>query len=301
MRLEQISDTGQSVAMALIGADKALATQVQERLEEAGLLEPPADGIFGPVSLWAIGEFFRLTGQTGKKAIDREAARALLSAEIADLLPVKIDPSTLAGRIVHACRSAGHSLTRHPECVNIIYVEGIELDGTPNTDAPNEFNDVRLVLRVSDAGTPDIVAAWDATSEPGKHHTVIEQLDPRGAARIAFGQFKAWSVGTHMAGRPSAHEALVQTSPIRVHRDLNQDFERTGDEVFEGLFGINQHWGFDMPKSDIGTASAGCLVGRTKSGHRAFIKICKSDPRFIASSGYRFSTTMLPASAISDD
>jgi hypothetical protein len=101
-----------------------------------------------------------------------------------------------------------------------------------------------------------------------------------------------------MVGRPSAHEALVQTFPVQVHRDLNKDFERIGDEIFEGLFGINQHWGFDMPKTNIGTASAGCLVGRTKAGHRAFMQICKSDPRFVASSGYRFSTTVLLADTL---
>jgi hypothetical protein len=198
-------------------------------------------------------------------------------------------------------QTSKHAVSRHPDCVNIVYVEGMDINGARNQNTPNEFNDVRLVLRVNRAGRPDIVEAWEATSEPGKHHTSIEKLDPHGAARIAFGQFKSWSVGTHMAGRPSAHEALVQTSHVLVHRDLNEDFERTGDEVFEGLFGINQHWGFDMPKSDIGKASAGCLVGRTKAGHRAFMQICKSDPRFVSSRGYRFSTTVLPASAIPDE
>ena len=300
MQLEDIGGmSGRSVLLALLGADRQLATQVQERLAVAGLLEPPADGRFGPVSLWAIGQFLRLAGQGGKNAIDAEAARALLAADPEALLPIKTEQS-LAGRIVTALRAAGHPISRHPDCVNVVYVEGMDADGTVNADAPNEFNDVRLVLRIKRAGRPDIVGAWEATSEPGRHHTVIEKLDPRGAARIAFGRFKAWSVGTHMAGRPSAHEALVQAFPLRVHRDLNADFERTGDEVFEGLFGINQHWGFDMPKADIGKASAGCLVGRTKAGHREFMQICKSDPRFIASSGYCFSTTVLAASSIPD-
>ncbi|HEY8509928.1 MAG TPA: hypothetical protein VIL32_16310, partial [Steroidobacteraceae bacterium] len=69
-------------------------------------------------------------------------------------------------------------------------------------------------------------------------------------------------------------------------------------EMHEGLFGINQHWGYDLPRGDIGRASAGCLVGRTKAGHRAFMSIVKEDPRFVASHAYRFITTVIPASAV---
>ena len=93
-------------------------------------------------------------------------------------------------------------------------------------------------------------------------------------------------------------EALVQTAPISVFRDLNEDFERQGDEKFSGLFGINQHWGYDLPKSDIGRASAGCLVGRTKGGHLAFMALCKEDPRYVASNSYRFMTTAMPAASV---
>jgi len=295
--LKDVAAGGTAVPLALIGADRALTLDVQERLGALGLLDPPADGAFGPVSLWALGQFLRKAGTPGKPALDAEAARTLLAADADALFPVRT-PDSLAGRIARAVRAGGHWLCRHPDAVNIVYVEGMDPDGAPNTDAPNVFNDLRLALRVNRAGTPEIVEAWEATSEPGRHYTLIERLDPRGAARIAFGQYKAWSVGTHMAGRPSAHEALVQTAPIRVHRDLNADFERAGDEVFEGLFGVNQHWGFDQARSDVGRASAGCLVGRTKAGHRAFMALCKADPRYVASNGYRFVTTVLPASAV---
>jgi hypothetical protein len=53
----------------------------------------------------------------------------------------------------------------------------------------------------------------------------------------------------------------VQCADIKVFRDLNEDFERDGDETFVGIFGINQHWGFDLPLNSIGNASAGCLWG----------------------------------------
>jgi len=297
MTLEDIESGGRAVPLALIGADKALATQVQARLSVVGVLDPPPDGSFGPASLWAMAQFLRKAGTPGKTMLDAEAARALLAGEGEPLFPLKT-PDSLAGRIVRAMQTAGHWLSRHPDCVNIVYIEGMDPDGTRNTDAPNEFNDLRLVLRVNRAGNPEIAEVWEATSEPGKYYTLIEKLDPQGAARIAFGQYKAWSVGTHMAGRPSAHEALVQTASIRVHRDLNADFERTGDKVFEGMFGVNQHWGFDLPRSDIGRASAGCLVGRTKAGHRAFMALCKSDPRYAANNSYRFLTAVLPAEQV---
>jgi hypothetical protein len=295
MTLKDIDAGGRGVQLSLIGGDAALAREVQERLGAHGLLDPPADGKFGPVSLWALAQFLRKVETPGKTTLDAESAGALLADEAG--FPLRT-PDSLAGRVVRAMQTAGHWLCRHPDCVNIVYVEGMDADGTPNVDAPNEFNDLRLVLRVNRAGNPEIAEMWDATTEPGKYYTLIEKLDPRGAARIAFGQYKAWSVGTHMANRPSAHEALVQTESIRVYRDLNQDFERTGDQVFEGLFGVNQHWGFDLSRSDVGRASAGCLVGRTKGGHRTFMTLCKSDPRYAANNSYRFLTTVLSAAEV---
>jgi len=297
MTLADIVREGRSIPLALIGGDRALAREVQEKLGAIGLLDPPADGEFGPASLWATGQFLRKATGANGTTLDAEAARLLGGPGAEELFPLKT-PDTHAGRIVRAMQNLGHWVCRHPDCVNVVYVEGMDPGGAPNDDAPNVFNDLRLVLRVNRAGNPEVAAEWEATTEPGRIHSQIELLDPRGAARIAFGQFKAWSVGTHMAGRPSAHEALVQTRPIKVHRDLNQDFERTGDAVFEGLFGINQHWGFDLPRSDIGRASAGCIVGRTKAGHREFMALCKSDPRFVANNSYRFMTAIMPAEAV---
>ncbi len=187
---------------------------------------------------------------------------------------------------------------RHPGCVNIVYLEGMNPDGTLNPDRPNEFNDTRLLLKVDEGGNPSIAMAWEATTEPGKYYTEISPMDPNGAARIAFGQYKSWVVGFHMASRPSRHEALVQAEPVSVHRDKDRNYERAGDKLYTGVFGINQHWGYDMPKGDIGTSSAGCLVGRTREGHRDFMALVKADARHEASSGYRFMATILPGAEV---
>ena len=65
-----------------------------------------------------------------------------------------------------------------------------------------------------------------------------------------------------------------------------------------GLFGINQHWGYDAPMGDLGTTSAGCLVGRTKNGHRQFMALVKQDPRYKVSTGYRFVTAIMPGDKV---
>lgn len=80
---------------------------------------------------------------------------------------------------------------------------------------------------------------------------------------------------------------------VTVYRDANRDYSRIGDLPFTGLFGINQHWGYDLPNTDIQNASAGCLVGRTRPGYRAFMTLIKSDARYLQSHGYHFMTTVI--------
>lgn len=50
----------------------------------------------------------------------------------------------------------------------------------------------------------------------------------------------------------------------------------------------------DLPKDDVGHASAGCLVGESRDRHRAFMALIKSDPRYVANNGYKFVTGVIP-------
>ena len=151
--------------------------------------------------------------------------------------------SDLAHRIVAAMERKGYEIYRGPGEVNIVYVEGMNPDGTPNDDEANKWNDLRLLIRF-EGNNPKIIGYWKATTEPGRHW-VMNPLDPHGAARIEFGQYNAWQVGMHRGN----HEALVQTGgEVTVCRDFNKDFERTGDRRYPGSFGINQHWGYDLPE-----------------------------------------------------
>lgn len=297
MKLQAIADGSKAVALALVGADAQLSREIQQALGRIGLLDPPADGVFGPVSHWALSQFLERLGLDASATVDAGIAQLLMTMQADDLFPLRWGDG-LAGKVVRAMQSTGDWICRHPQARNIVYVEGMDPDGKPNGNAANAFNDLRLVFGISDEGVPALLGSWEATTEPGRHHTVIELLDPEGAARIAFGQWKAWSVGAHNRGKRSEHEGLVQSAPITVHRDLDKNFDRKGDRMFTGNFGVNQHWGFDLPYADIGRASAGCLVGRFKSGHRAFMALCKSDTRYLASQGYKFMTTVLPASQI---
>jgi len=283
MRLSDIISENKSVPVASFSIHPGLSEEVQNCLTRIGILDPPSDGKFGPVSKWALAA---LADGTEVESIDARLADSLLTA---DTRPVSAE-NELVARVLDGMQRRNFWLAREPGCVNIVYVEGMSPDGTPNDNTPNEFNDTRFLLRVSEGGVMRVAGSWEATTEPGRKFTEGPE-NPKGAARISFGQFKAWCVGNHKNN--PAHEALVQTQEIPVFRDRNKDFRRDGDSLFSGIFGINQHHGFDFRKEDIRDASAGCLVGRLVGGHRNFMKIVKSDPRFLASRGYTFMTTVM--------
>ncbi|GET44168.1 hypothetical protein [Microseira wollei] len=195
--------------------------------------------------------------------------------------------SNFAKKIAEYMTSQGYKLFTNPGELNIIYVEGVNADGVVNSDQMNKWNDRRLVLNHD----LQIIGNWAATTEPGWNYTA-KPLNPMGAFRIAFGQYKAWIVGIH-----KDHEALVQVSPVRGHQDRNKDGFRTGDSVVNGTFGINQHWGGDA--ATVGAWSAGCLVGQSRQGHRQFMQMVKTDARYRENPNYVFWTTVLPGDKLS--
>lgn len=197
--------------------------------------------------------------------------------------------SNLADQIIKYMLARGYKISTGQRQYNIVYVEGMDVDGKLNADLPNIFNDRRLIIQILD-GKPAIIGNWEATTEPGGRYT-YQPMNPKGAARIAFGQYTAWCVGMH--GKGDRHEALVQVAPVKVHRDFNKDFKRTGDRIDNGFFGINQHWGYDLPINNIANASAGCLVGRTTAGHREFMQLIKRDIRYETNRSCLFTTTII--------
>lgn len=197
---------------------------------------------------------------------------------------------TFAQRLIAYCQEKNYKIDKGAGEKNIIYIEGMYPDGKLNDDAPNVWNDTRLVIEFK-KDLPEIVGAWEATTEPGKYYTQ-KPLNVAGVARIAFGQYQAWQISN--IGQKETQVALIQTGgKVTVYRDLNQDGIRTGDSLDTGFFGINQTGASDAPSNDIGIWSAGSLVGRTRDGHKQFITLCKQDPRYLKNNQYIFQTTII--------
>jgi hypothetical protein len=176
---------------------------------------------------------------------------------------------------------------------DIVYIENINKNGKPLTVInPNYFNDLRLVLEWKP--TPRILGCWIATTAPGVHYTQFP-MNSGGAFKIVGGQHMGvWQVGKH-----GDHEALIQTGKqVCGHRDINKDYEYDTDIITCGWYGVNQHWGWDMPINNISNTSAGCLVGRTRQGHRDFMGLIKTDKRYQIKESYRYSTTVISANLL---
>ena len=291
--LEQIRDQQLHMDVRDLGSSggKGLAKEIQRCLIGIGFLDPPVDGVFGPLSKQALEALREYGSHNDDEVVDHKLARLLLETDPDRFCPIQAE-NDLAGRIVRYMQERDHFVARLPGYVNIVYLEGADRNGNPNQDKPNRFNDRRMVLALNNNGSPEILGNWEATTEPGRHYT-YNPMNPKGAARIALGQFKAWSVGWYRT-----HYALKQVSELTVYRDLNKDFERSGDKRHTGLFGIHHHWGYDRPVNDIGRASAGCLVGRSTVEHNRFMSLVQSDPRYEVSRGYRFMTTIIEASRL---
>lgn len=174
---------------------------------------------------------------------------------------------------------------------NIVYIEGMNLDGSLNNDQFNLWNDLRIVYSFIN-NEPKLDFIQVATTEPGKKGTDDSK---KGVARIAFGQYNSWKIGFHkQSTNGKNHPALVQCNPVSVFRDVNKDGKRTGDKVDIGIFGINQH---STRPGYIGNTvenwSEGCLVGKNWDDHLKFIQLVKTDSRYVSNNDFIFTTTII--------
>ena len=195
----------------------------------------------------------------------------------------------LASRLVKYMQKKGYKFSTQNGAKNVVYVEGMNANGVLNDNKPNVFNDRRMVIEFEN-GKPKIIHNAEATTEPSTKYT-MNPMNLKGTARIEFGQYTSWKIGTHGGKQP--HESLVQVAPLTVARDTNKDFKRNGDKRDTGLFGINQHWGYDVSSNNIANTSAGCLVGRTRAEHRQFMAVLKKDPRYQSNKNFLFTSTVI--------
>lgn len=291
------------------------ARELQMRLNQLGLLDPDVDGDketpFRPVDRWdgiigvnsraALESFAQLAGEPFQEKVLSINVLSRLLMETPDIfLPVEWDDretdtlqERIAKRVLRQMRRQGHWIARSPEMCNIVYVEGMNPDGTKNSDEFNGWNDRRMVIRIAPGGRPEMLVNDQSTTEPGRFYT-FNPLNPRGAARIAFGQYKAWVDGFHNGRQP----ALVQRERIKLHRDLNQDGLRNRRDPIDigKSFGINQHSTRPgSPPQYVNSYSAGCLVGRRWDWHLSFMDIVRQDSRYQQNKGYLFMTSVLAA------
>jgi hypothetical protein len=251
----------------------------QQALIKLGLLDPPADGRWGPLSQQALLDFQLLSGLQPTGKFDEPTLKALTVAKSAIQLN-----SDFASKIVQYMLAQGYFVATGAKRYNIVYVEGVDENGVPNPDTFNQWNDRRLIIEVDQV--PKIVGNWIATTEPGAAYT-YNPMNARGAFRIAFGQYKAWKFGLH--GR-SQYPALVQRASVSGYRDKDKNGIRTGDLLVTGdNFGINQHHGGNSKLVD--WHSAGCLVGQSIGGHHEFLEILRGDRRY--NPNYIFYTTVI--------
>lgn len=299
MKLDEIAATNSRVHLRDLALDRELAGDIQNRLIKLGCLDPPADGVFGTVSAFVLAQFAKAVGVAFDEQIDKPLAEALLNNSEDTFLPITLGKD-FASRIIKYMQLRNYWISRLPGFFNIVYVEGANADGAPNADKNNEFNDRRILIAI-EGGKPVIKFNVLGSTEPGDYYTK-NPLNASGAARIAFGQYKAWRVGMHHPGKKGQHEALVQVGEISVYRDFNKDGKRTGDRIDVGAaFYINQHSGYDAPVGNIGRSSAGCLVSRTTADHKEFMRLVKTDARYKkAVAGYKFITTVIAGDDLDD-
>jgi hypothetical protein len=303
MHLKEFYDSGLEYSLAQVAGDRDLTIDIQTVLIWVGLLESTrtgADGQFGPLTTTAFNEFQKITNCPKIGTLDKTTAKGLIETSPEILLSqIKIRPGIdLAGRVIKYAISKGYKISKQPGTYNIFYIEGVEPDGTENMDEMNAFNDLRMVIQIDVMGVPKIVGRWVATTEPGSFYTnnpISEYAREHGAARIQFGQYKAWRVGAHRTASVNQNPALIQAADVTVCRDLNKDGFRTGDTLDTGdNFFINQHHADDAPRTNIGRWGAGCLVGRESDGHEEFMNIIMQDRRYQKNSQYLFETAIIP-------
>lgn len=183
-----------------------------------------------------------------------------------------------------------------PGHLNIVYVEGADADGRENADQLDGWNDRRLVIGF-EAGTPVLLHNARATTEPGLAATMDPAAAKRGGVfRIMLGQhLNCWVDGFHKGN--VSHPALVHYPGAKIlgHRDANRDGKRTGDLVGLG-YGINQHSTQPLfERETVGRYSEGCLVGWNWQEHLEFVRLYRSDARYVQDRLFRFSVTVIPA------
>jgi len=204
-----------------------------------------------------------------------------------------------AHAIAAYCKMKGYPWETTPGHLNLVYIEGLNEDFTPNNDRFDEWNDLRIIVdHRTDTNAPFLRFFQVATTEPGRKSTFAPAAKKLGGvARLAFRHYAGkWIQGYHQFSKyGTRHPALIQKHPevVMVHRDFNMDGKRTGDPI-SPAYGINHHGVMPgvVPKL-VGGHSAGCPVGLDWEQHLEFIEITKTDLRYLENPKFAYSSTII--------
>lgn len=124
MKLQDFLGKDQKYSMEGVATDKELATQIQVRLIDLALLEPPADGKFGPISAAALKRFQTLMKISDQDYLGSETAKKLIETKPEDLPtpPLQLG-NDLASRIVKYMQLKKYELFQGIRQYNIVYIE----------------------------------------------------------------------------------------------------------------------------------------------------------------------------------
>jgi lysozyme len=196
----------------------------------------------------------------------------------------------LADRIYNCCKRRNYTLEMEEGAINLIGVEGLNIDGSTNNDAPDGWNDIICALTFKQ-GKPTLLGIYQATTEPGAYYTK-QPLNSGGCARLQLGQHPGlWAVGVH-----KGYEAMQQVGKAILVRDKNKNHSRDDSVTVEVNNGINLHrtlaagW---QSLSGIGKFSAGCAVVKSYTGFLELMKHIKRSKQYRASKNARFTFTLL--------
>ena len=124
MKLQDFVGKDLKYSMEGIASDKELATQIQIRLVDLGLLDPPADGKFGPISAAALKKFQSLLKINEPEQLGPLTAKKLIETKPADLPAPELKlGNDLASRIIKYMKAKGYQIFQGIREYNIVYVE----------------------------------------------------------------------------------------------------------------------------------------------------------------------------------
>jgi peptidoglycan hydrolase-like protein with peptidoglycan-binding domain len=263
--------------------NKTQLIDIQTKLKKLSYYRDNIDGIFGKNTANAFAQWKRDNYLSEPQLIGVSSYKQLTN----DANGVKVTADPLAQKIVKICDERKYPLLRNGE-INIVGLEGVNVDGTPNNDAPNHWNDAIGILSFVN-GAPTLLCIYQGTTEPGHFYTV-NPLNRNGAARLQLGHHKRlWVVGRHRG-----YEALAQAGSVTLVRDKNRNHMRDDVVTVESGNGINLHGTSpNFIPNLVDRFSAGCVVIRRWREFQQFMKLVKQSKQYRENRAYRFDFILL--------